>query len=57
MSDKVRYSRASGSDIKEMRDSLPDELWNIGDCILVWVNEGDIYQHGVQIERREDDGE
>lgn len=54
MNDKVRYARVSGTDIKQMRESLPDELWNAGDAILVWVNEGDIYQHGALVEMRKE---
>lgn len=28
-------------------DALPRSLWQLGDCILVWVNEGDLFELGV----------
>jgi len=40
---RLRYARVDGMTIEEMRKRLPSDLSNIGDTILVWVNEGDLY--------------
>jgi hypothetical protein len=38
----IRWEAAQGQTLAEMRDNLTPELRNIGDCKLVWVNEGDL---------------
>lgn len=42
---KVRYSRAS----KHRDDRPPEQLWKLGDTILVWVNEGDLCFGGEEV--------
>ena len=37
----IRYARAKGQTFDQMRANLPEDLYRIGDTILVWVNEGD----------------
>ena len=38
----IRYARSYGDNIGQMRDRLrKTPLYALGDCILVWVNEGD----------------
>ena len=31
----------------EMRAALSKELYNVGDCRLVWINEGDLIMHSM----------
>ncbi len=47
----VRYSRAFGNDRMEMGRFLPNELYRIGDTILVWANEGDLLIYGQEFAR------
>ena len=42
---QVRMERTKGSTIAEMRAGLSRDLYNTGDCILCWVNEGDCLMH------------
>lgn len=44
----VRYQRIH--DIKKAWRDLSPDLYRTGDCILVWVNEGDILLHGKRYE-------
>jgi hypothetical protein len=42
--ENVRFVRATGQTFEEMRSHLFEtDLYNHGDCILVWVNEGDFW--------------
>lgn len=48
----VRYCHAKGGTFSEMQDNAHQSpLYERGDMILVWVNEGDIIEHGHAIER------
>ena len=48
----VRYCHAKGDTFSEMQDNAhANPLYERGDMILVWVNEGDIIEHGHAIER------
>lgn len=38
----VRVERVSGGDIADWRANLSPELHETGDCVLAWVNEGDL---------------
>lgn len=41
---RIRFVFAEGEDIEQMRDAmLQTELYQLGDCRLVWVNEGDFW--------------
>lgn len=41
---RVRYARTSGSTLQEMRAFIRDHpLYQHGDAVLCWVNEGDLY--------------
>lgn len=46
---KVRYQRAQGSTRAELRESLTRAMIDTGDCILVWANEGDLYERGDHV--------
>lgn len=40
----IRYVRANGTTAAEMHTNMTrTPLFDIGDCILVWVNEGDFW--------------
>jgi hypothetical protein len=42
----LRYVRAAGITLGQMRENMQrSPLMGIGDCILVWVNEGDFWMH------------
>jgi hypothetical protein len=43
---RLRYVRAAGVTLGQMRESMQrTPLMGMGDCILVWVNEGDFWMH------------
>ena len=53
----VRYCSARGQTFSEMQDSAhASPLYDAGDMILVWVNEGDIIEYGQAIEARGGEG-
>ena len=39
MSD-IHYAHAEGQTLDEMRRNIPRSLYNMGDAMLVWVNQG-----------------
>lgn len=40
----IRYIRAKGNTLSDIRTHMQDSpLYKIGDCILVWVSEGDFW--------------
>lgn len=40
----LRYARVNGFTIREMREDVRSTaLYQLGDAVLVWVNEGDLY--------------
>lgn len=40
----IRYAPAQGDTMAEMRENVRNtELYMHGDCVLVWVNEGDLF--------------
>ncbi len=43
---RPRCELASGNTIDEIRANLSRELHATGDCVLVWMNEGDLIQIG-----------
>lgn len=53
---QIRYARAKGLTLEDIRKNLPDDLYRIGDTILVWVNEGDFWLNNpkeVGLDRQE----
>lgn len=45
---RLRYASVRGETLAEMKSSvLLHPIHQIGDAVLVWVNEGDLYQPGV----------
>lgn len=56
----IRFTLANSSTPEQRRDALLSGLHNLGDCKLVWVNEGDLTEatlHGTMIEIKRDDEE
>lgn len=46
----VRYSRAIGQNADEMkRNLLKGSLYLMGDAVLIWANEGDLYMPGSAV--------
>lgn len=48
MNTRLRYANAEGTTLEEMRKNLLNseqgrQLYEQGDTILVWVNQGDLY--------------
>jgi hypothetical protein len=41
---RLRYERAQGRTLEEMRANLSPELYGHGDTVLVWANEGDLLE-------------
>lgn len=40
----IEIAQVVGSDMDEWRENVrKTELYKKGDCILVWINEGDLY--------------
>jgi len=38
----LRYERANGLTLDQMRGNVSRKLYEAGDCVLIWVNEGDL---------------
>lgn len=56
----IRFTRATSTTSEQRRDALISGLNNIGDCVLVWVNEHDLKEatlHGNMTEIKRDDEE
>lgn len=49
ITNKVRFSRARGRTLEQQRENLPEELYKLGDAIVVWANEGDLCLAGEEI--------
>ncbi|CCT58543.1 hypothetical protein [Acetobacter pasteurianus] len=46
----VRYSRTIGRNIDEMKSHLlKGSLYPMGDAVLIWANEGDLYMPGSAV--------
>lgn len=46
----VRYSRAIGKNADEMKSNLlKGSLYPMGDAVLIWANEGDLYMPGSAV--------
>lgn len=46
----VRYSRAIGKNADEMKSNLlKGNLYPMGDAVLIWANEGDLYMPGSAV--------
>ena len=43
---QVNYARVYEV-TQNQHDSLPNALWQLGDCVLIWANEGDLFELGV----------
>lgn len=57
MMQAVKYCHAKGKTFSEMQSNAhANPLYERGDMILVWVNEGDIIEHGEAIERAAKEG-
>ena len=53
----MRLEQVSGTTLDEMRANLSSHLRNSGDCVLCWVNEGDLAEQVIaQAIRSENDG-
>jgi hypothetical protein len=46
---KLRYSFISATTLDEARKRIPLSLSKLGDCRLVWVNEGDLTMLGEEM--------
>ena len=44
--EKVRYTNASEVTLEQREAAAKSDLFNKGDMVLVWVNEGDILRYG-----------
>lgn len=44
----IRMERVNGSALDEMRKNLSPSMWQLGDCIVCWVNEGDYWRNVQQ---------
>lgn len=44
----LRWAYATGETFKEMAETVQlTALYQYGDCVLVWVNEGDLHMHSM----------
>ena len=57
MTKQLRYVHAKGGTLTEIHVKMQNTpLFRIGDCILVWVNEGDFWMHNpIDVETEDRD--